>query len=182
MGRKQLIKIHDAMKGKLKEVVEKLSIQCDVISASSFSADMNLSHESDIDFFLSIDDKQPPETVIKLSNALAGLSLAYKKFIYNDELRNYHSFETIIKEGKLEVEIEAKVNFNKFIKSNLILHEYIDTRLPSDFKILFTYGKLMLLKHPKQYQRLKMIFYTYVCRQIKNYAHSFILPNLQSLV
>jgi len=70
---------------------------------------MNLVNESDIDYLLAVNgDKR--QDLVKLINHLGYLGFRFSKFIYNDEERNYYSFEKNNKETN-GVEIEIKVNF-----------------------------------------------------------------------
>jgi hypothetical protein len=110
-SRKKLKKVHDLVKKNLETLLKKLGIKCRVVSASSFSADMNLVGESDIDFFIEMDESEPGESFLRLSMALSEMGFHFSKRIFNADDRHYYSFETIHRSHGLKVEIEVKVDY-----------------------------------------------------------------------
>jgi hypothetical protein len=88
---------------------KKLNIDFEVFPGSSFSNDMNLIDESDIDYLISINSIKK-EDLVKLTNNLGSLGYLFSKYIYNNEERYYYSFEKNNKETG-NVEIEVKVSF-----------------------------------------------------------------------
>lgn len=105
---------------------------------SSINAGVNLIGESDIDIGILVTDLDEVKLEI-INKKLAEFGWKYSHTI-NPELdeKKYHCFTNIIN----GIEVEIKVRDNKNSLPVLRLHEYMDTRMTSEQRTIFTYAKL----------------------------------------
>ena len=147
------------MKKQLENMLRKLNYIGQVIPASSFSASMNLIHESDIDF-----------NVIINKYKLEDLEPELKKigFIYN-ETRNkdndniHRVYQKFVKNNEEEIEIEFKLRENSkyYLETLGKVHDFLDNKLSTQNKKIITFIKLKLkeLKDNKEYYNSFKVFY-----------------------
>ncbi len=136
--------------------------------ASSYSAEMNLIGESDIDYFY-LFDGITEEILINISQIFARYGFMFER-IGGGKIREnmYYIFNTHVD----DIEVDFKVRDVNHSKAVLDLHSFIDNKLDKDLKILFTYAKYQLKlkakmdKEFKGYNLFKTIFYNYCFKDI----------------
>jgi len=140
-----------------------------IIMMSSYGANTNLIHRSDIDIGLIVNQMdEKSETRIgqvlvsngyKMTKRVNGY-MCYNKMV---GIRFNSMDQKIETEIEIEIEIEVKVRDYEKSKQVIGLHDYLDNRCDVEQKKIFTYLKHKFLElneeFPKAYQHLKLLFY-----------------------
>lgn len=138
--------------------------------ASSYSANMNLIGESDIDYFI-LFKPMTIEKVIKISTIFGKYNFKFEKIgNKNDSVNMYYIFNQFID----NIEVELKVRDLDNSTAVIALHDYTDNKLDQDLKILMTYAKYQLKLKAKEdksfkgYNMFKTLFYNYCFKDIED--------------
>jgi len=162
---KKLKPIHNKIIKELKNLNKKSKIKFHITPASSFSANMNLPHESDMDFIITV-DKLSNEDLYKLISYFSQNGYEYHETRRKDDPNNIHYVLQKIKNG---IEIEIKIRDSDKTISLLEVHNKIDNKLKKDKKKVLTYLKFIYKnKDAKLYNAFKSIFYTSMFEGVKN--------------
>jgi hypothetical protein len=162
---KKLKLIHKKVIKELKDLSKKSEIKFKVTPASSFSANMNLPNESDMDFIISVKNLTD-EDLYKLISYFSNYGYTYHETRRKDDVNNIHYVLHKMKDG---IEIEIKIRDSDKTKSILEVHNKIDNKLDKNKKKILTYLKFIYKnKNQKLYNAFKSIFYTSMFNGIKN--------------
>ena len=138
--------------------------------ASSYSANMNLIGESDIDYFI-LFKPMTIEKVIKISTIFGKYNFKFEKIgNKNDSVNMYYIFNQFID----NIEVELKVRDLDNSTAVIALHDYTDNKLDQDLKILMTFAKYQLKLKAKEdksfkgYNMFKTLFYNYCFKDIED--------------
>lgn len=146
---------------KVKTDIEEMLDTKEVYSASSFSANTNLSGESDLDFNIPFDilDKK----LVQLSNQCGLYGYKFVEVRSEDNPGIHYVFQKIVD----DVEIEVKLRHKPFyIQVHHKMHDYLDNHMPQIHKDTITWIKHKLNQLSKQnstkkkaYKLFKAMYY-----------------------
>ena len=138
--------------------------------ASSYSANMNLIGESDIDYFI-LFKPMTIEKVIQISQLLNKYNFKFEKIGNKNDSKNMYYIYNQFIDG---IEVEVKVRDLDNSAAVVALHNYTDVKLDQHLKILMTYAKYQLKLKAKEdksfkgYNMFKTIFYNYCFKDIED--------------
>jgi len=152
----------------LSELIKKapISKKIDIIPASSYSANMNLPYESDVDVILAIKDLDEDD-LLKMISYLSSNGFTYEEKRGTNNLANVHY---VLSKKVNGIENEVKIRDATKTKPVILLHKKIDNKINKKMKKIVTYIKYLYKKNDnkKLYSSFKAMWYTALFKGIKN--------------
>jgi len=137
-----------------------------VYSTSSYSANMNLPNDSDLDFTLTVKDMND-ETLYHLISYFSKHGFTYYESRNTYDPRNIHYVMTKVEKT---FGIELKIRDEDKSKSVIALHQKIDNKISLKRKKICVFIKYLIMNYGSKelYKAFKTIFYTSSFKGIKN--------------
>jgi hypothetical protein len=158
----------DKIMKELNELMKNIPIKkkTELIPASSYSANMNLPYESDVDIIIGIED-MTEDDLLKMISYFSQNGFTYEEKRGTNNVANIHY---VLSRKINDIEIEIKLRDANKTRPVILLHKKIDNKIDKDTKKVVTYIKNIYKKseNKKLYNSFKAMWYTAMFKGIKN--------------